>query len=860
MISSTIIGFINNAALLISLVLMYDIFAIKGSEEKFVLGKILLGIVLGCIGAAIMMTPWEFLPGIVFDTRSVLLCVTGFFFGTVPTLIAVMICSVYRFVIGGSGVWTGVAVIISSGVIGLVWRYWLKKGFENTSTGNLYALGVVTHVVMLLWMLTLPNPDAFNVLSKISVPVLLIYPLCTVLIGKLIVNRLRRIEKTFALEESEKKLRESEAKYRHLFESMTQGVVIQDAEGRIIETNLAACETMGLTMDQMLGKTASDPRWGLIHKDGSPYNPVEMPSNIALRTGKPSKNVHCGIYVPEKDEYRWILIGSVPRFKDGETKPFSTMTVFTDISAQTLAEKNLIQTEKRYRSLFENMTAGFVLFEVVEDKNGAPVDLVIVAANKGFETATGLKIQDVIDKRLSRVLPGLENDSKDWIATYGEIALTGTPQQFEQGSELLGSYYSITAYQAEPKQCAVTFTDITEHKKTEKERENLQAQLLQVQKMEAVGNLAGGVAHDFNNMLSVILGYTELALESTELPGSVHADLEEVLSAARRSTDITRQLLAFARKQTIDPKVLNLNDTIEVMLKMIRRLIGEDIDLSWLPDGDLWSVNIDPSQLDQILVNLCVNARDAIDDVGKVTIETENISLDEKYCSEHIGFTPGNFVLLAVSDDGCGMTKETIEKIFEPFFTTKRLGQGTGMGLSTIFGIVKQNDGFINVYSEIAVGTTFKIYLPRYEGESEETVTKAGTENQLARGETVLVVEDEDSILQLCKRMLTELGYCVLTANTPEEAINMVGTHDKEIHLLLTDVVMPKMNGRDLAEHLQSVYPAIKTLFMSGYTANVIAHHGVLEKGIHFVPKPLSRQVLAAKVREALEDNKTCNE
>ncbi len=263
---------------------------------------------------------------------------------------------------------------------------------------------------------------------------------------------------------------------------------------------------------------------------------------------------------------------------------------------------------------------------------------------------------------------------------------------------------------------------------------------------------------------------------------------------------------------------------------------------------------MDPSQIDQILVNLFVNARDAIVDVGKVTIETENISLDESYCSEHIGFIPGDFVLLAVSDDGCGMTKETTEKIFEPFFTTKMLGQGTGMGLPTIFGIVKQNGGFINVYSEFGMGTTFKIYLPRHEGESEEIITNGGMENQLARGETVLVVEDEDSILQLCKRMLTELGYSVLTANTPEESINMAKTHDKEIHLLMTDVVMPRMNGRDLAEHLQAVYPAIKILFMSGYTANVIAHHGVLEKGIHFVTKPLSRQVLAAKVREALEE------
>ena len=592
MIPSSIIGFVNNAALLLALALLYDIFSIDKSGLKSGFRKLLLGIILGCIGVAIMMNPWEFIPGIVFDTRSVLLCITGFFFGTVPTLVTILICSVYRFVIGGSGVWTGVAVITTSGAIGLAWQYWQKNEIEDVSIGNLYTLGMVTHVFMLLWMLTLPRSIAFNVLSKISVPVLLIFPLCTVLLGKLIVNRLHRIEKTSALEESEKKLRESEAKYRHLFESMTQGVVMQDAEGRIIEANLAACEIMGLTMDQMLGKTASDPRWGLIHQDGSPYDPVETPSNIALRTGKPSKNVYCGIYVPEKDDYHWILIGSVPRFKDVDTKPFSTMTVFTDITAQRLAEKNLIKSEKRYRLLFENMTAGFVLFEVVEDENGTAVDLIIVAANKGFEITTGFKIQDVIGKRLTRVLPGIENDVADWIGMYGKTALTGTPQQFEQSSELLGYYYSIVAYQAGPKQCAVIFTDITDRKRVEKEREDLQSQLLQAQKMEAVGSLAGGVAHDFNNMLSVITGYTELALESTELSSHVRTDLEEVLNAARRSVDITRQLLAFARKQIIEPKVLNLNDTVEEMLNMIRRLIGEDIDLAWLPAGHLWSVNI----------------------------------------------------------------------------------------------------------------------------------------------------------------------------------------------------------------------------------------------------------------------------
>jgi two-component system, cell cycle sensor histidine kinase and response regulator CckA len=392
----------------------------------------------------------------------------------------------------------------------------------------------------------------------------------------------------------------------------------------------------------------------------------------------------------------------------------------------------------------------------------------------------------------------------------------------------------------------ITARDITEY-------DNLQSQLVQTQKMESVGRLAGGVAHDYNNILSVILGYTELALDKVDQNDPLHADLQEILTAAMRSTDITRQLLAFARKQTVAPKVLDLNETLEAMLKMLRKLIGEDIDLTWHPRANLWPVKMDPSQVDQILVNLCVNARDAIADVGKVTIETDKTTFNAAYCSDHVGFIPGEFVLLAVSDNGCGMDKETLDKLFEPFFTTKELGQGTGLGLATVYGIVKQNDGFINVYSEPGKGTTFKIYLPRHAGEAEEISVEGAAEIPKGRGEIVLVVEDEASILKLANRILDGLGYKVLTAGTPGEALVLAKEHAGKLHLLITDVVMPEMNGRELANRLQALYPDLKTLFMSGYTANVIAHRGVLETGVCFMPKPFSKKALAVKVREALD-------
>jgi len=397
--------------------------------------------------------------------------------------------------------------------------------------------------------------------------------------------------------------------------------------------------------------------------------------------------------------------------------------------------------------------------------------------------------------------------------------------------------------------------DITERKRYAVEKLKLEEQLNQAHRMESVGRLAGGVAHDFNNMLGVILGHADEALDKIDKGNPLFFHLQEIHKASERSSNLTRQLLAFARKQTASPKVLEPNEIIAGMLNMLNRLIGEDIQLHWLPGNDLWSIMIDPSQIDQILANLFVNARDAIIGTGKITIETSNISLDENYCVDHAESIPGEYVLLTVSDSGCGMDKEILGNIFEPFFTTKGMGKGTGLGLAMVYGIIKQNHGFITVYSEPGHGTTFKIYLPRHIGEIQQVVP---AEQQVpvicsSGKETVLVVEDEPSLLDLCKIILEGQGYRVLAANTPEEAISLAQEHSGEIDLLMTDVVMPEMNGRDLANKMLSLQPNLKRLFMSGYTANVIADHGILDEGLHFIQKPFSRKDLTAKVREALD-------
>jgi PAS domain S-box-containing protein len=478
--------------------------------------------------------------------------------------------------------------------------------------------------------------------------------------------------------------------------------------------------------------------------------------------------------------------------------------------------------------------------------------------NPAFERTTGYSRREAVGQNL-RILKSGKQDKAFYRHLWGTIS-SGRPWQGRMVNKRKdGTLFTEEATISPVRDASgqiVSYVavkhDITEHLQ-------LTAQFQQAQKMESVGRLAGGVAHDYNNMLSVILGFSGLAIEKLDPADPLYNDLQEIIKASQRATEITRQLLAFARKQVVEPVVLDLNTTIEGMLKMLRRLIGEDIALSWNPKADLWPVKIDPSQLDQILANLFVNARDAITDIGKIIIETHTVTFDEVYCADHPGFVEGDFVMLAVSDNGCGIDSANIEKIFEPFFTTKELGHGTGLGLATVYGIVKQNNGYINVYSEPGKGTTFKIYLPRHKGTSAGVTRENAPLLPEGKGERVLVVEDDEAILKLTGRILQRLGYTVSTANTADEALSVAKRHAGRIHLLLTDVVMPKMNGRELANQLQSFCPNLKTLFMSGYTADIIASRGVLDEGAHFVQKPFSSLVLATAVRKVLDAEREKN-
>jgi len=531
------------------------------------------------------------------------------------------------------------------------------------------------------------------------------------------------------------------------------------------------------------------------------------------------------------------------------------MEIATDITEHKLAAKELEKQKTTFESLFESIPDAILLTNMERR---------IVAINQGFTNIFGHTLDEVVGKPTSVIYASEEESLRQGRLRYNITAEEAAKPYIvnyrrKDGTSLPGETIGtkVLAPDGEPLGFFGLIRDISERIKTDQERIDLENQLHQAQKIESIGQLAGGVAHDFNNMLGVILGHAELAMIKAETSSPLLSAVEAISAAAKRSADLTRQLLTFARKQTISPKVINLNEEITGILNMLQRLIGENINLSWNPTSNLWSVKVDTSQIDQILANLCVNARDAIAGNGKISIKTENHTLDEGATNAlPYDVVPGDYVLLSVSDNGCGMDKQVQAHIFEPFYTTKEVGSGTGLGLATVYGAVKQNHGFITVYSEVGLGTIFNIYLPRTSKAVEAKQKTA--EKPLLRGtETILLVEDDEMLLHLVTTMLEESGYTVLSAATTELAQTLAREHSGQIELLISDMIMPAMNGRELSAKLQTLRPKMKVLFLSGYPADIISNHGVIKDEIHFLQKPFSLEVLTSKVREVLDEYRT---
>ncbi len=524
--------------------------------------------------------------------------------------------------------------------------------------------------------------------------------------------------------------------------------------------------------------------------------------------------------------------------------------VFFDITDHRLMEEKLRESEKRFRAFMDHTpTAAFM-----KDRQGHYLYVNGVCerfADKKTEDWMGLTDYDLWPEDIAR--QHRESDQEILDRNFPLASLMTIPSL--QGNLTYWSVYKFPIIPNAQDQVLIggVAVDITEQKQAEETKAKLEAQLAAAQKLESIGRLAGGIAHDFNNLLSAIMGFGELLQMDLAPDDPKRSYAEEISKAAQRGANLTKQLLAFSRKQILQPRVLNLNTVVLDMENMLQRLIGEHIDLEVALDSQLGYLQADPTQIEQVILNLAVNARDAMPRGGKLTIETANIDLDEVYAKQHLSVAPGSYILLAVSDTGHGMDGETLTHIFEPFYTSKEKGEGTGMGLATVYGIVKQSGGDIWVYSEVGKGATFKIYLPRVDALPEADERRVLPSKKLRGQETILVVEDEELVRTMIAEALRRYGYQVLEARKGAEALVLHQEHQHPIDLLMTDVVMPEMSGQSLAERLVQANPHLKVLFTSGYSDNAIVRHGILLEGLHFIQKPFTIVALLQKIREVLD-------
>ncbi len=626
--------------------------------------------------------------------------------------------------------------------------------------------------------------------------------------------------------------------FKQTIEASKEAIFWLKDSGQFAYVNKSACDSLNYSREELLSKYLWD-----IDPDYSEETFQSLWGKLAINETVQHETRH--------------------QRKDGTTFPvevYSTVLSYKgkiyhtsfvrNLSERKAVEATLRESENRFRALLDTIP------DYIWLKDG---DGVYLSCNANFEKLYGAK--DIIGKT---DYDFVDKDLADFFRQNDKIAMQASkPMTNEEwltvavtGEKILMLTTKVPMYAPDGSIIGVLGVgrDITALKKAEEEKSELENQLYQTRKIESIGQLAGGIAHDFNNMLGVILGHCELVRLKGQGDNPFDFHIQEIQKAARHSADLTKQLLTFARKQTISPQSIDLNETVPSMLKMLQRLIGEEIKLFWSPAPQLWPIYVDPSQVDQILANLCVNARDAINGSGNIYIETENISFQEvpdKFKAFDV--MPGHYVKIAVTDNGCGMTKEILAHIFEPFYTTKSVGSGTGLGLATVYGAVKQNDGFIDVHSEPGAGTTFDIFFPR------NTAVKVSVPNNEGShffhgNETILLVEDEEMLLNMESAILAQCGYQVLAAGNAERAVAIAQTHSGPIHILVTDVVMPEMNGWELSKKLEAIRPEMKVLFLSGYSADILSNKRNVSQGINILKKPISMTSLTLKIRNILND------
>ncbi len=647
-------------------------------------------------------------------------------------------------------------------------------------------------------------------------------------------REIRECKERVARREAEEALRLSEARFRTLAESGLVGIIVAESSGQIIEANEAFLE--------MVGYSRQDLAAGLVS-----WASMTPPEWVDLNAAATEQLRACGVARTWEKEYlrrdgtRVPVLVGVAALEGGKNIALSIdLTERKRAEAgRSRAEEALRASEEQYRVLFENSPLTKWLYDVDTLRFLAVNDAAVRTYGYSREEFLGMTIMGI---RPPQDVPQLETAMKRRV---DEGHLGVWPHRRKDGTVFKAEIHAHTFLQDGATHRLIVAMDVTESRR-------LEEQLRQAQKMEAVGRLAGGVAHDFNNVLSVILGYGEMLLSDLPAGEPMRDDIDEIAKAARRAADLTRQLLTFSRQQVMDPKVLDLNDLLSNVDKMLRRVLGADVDLASLPAKGLGRVRADPGSIEQVVMNLVVNARDAMPTGGHLTIETANVELDEEYARLHAGAKPGPHVMLAVTDTGIGMDAQTLGRIFEPFFTTKPQGKGTGLGLSTVFGIVHQSGGTVWAYSEPGKGTTFKVFLPRVDASLD--ARNSDLPPPVVRGtETILLVDDDDQVRLVARAILLKHGYQVIEARNAGEALLHAENHSGAIHLLLTDVVMPQVSGPALAVRLAATRPEMKVLCMSGYTDDSIVRHGVIEGHVAFLQKPVTPLSLTRKVRSVLD-------
>lgn len=925
---------INNLALLVALSVLSGFIGmrVRSRDQK----SLLQGFLFGSTAVIGMFCPLKMAPGVIFDGRSVILSLCGLFFGPRAVLIAAGMAAACRLWLGGAGVEMGLSTIVTSSVLGVLFYRRQQRLNREVSLELLCGFGLLVNMVLCLCMFTLPYDNALLSLKKVAPAVLLVYPLATVLMGKVLLDQRERAKYLSALQDSEQR-------FRNLANSGPGLMWSCGVDGQGTFVNQAYLVYTGRTFAQSIGGGWRE----CIHPDDlAPY--VEIRTKAMARR----ERFEFVYRLRRHDgEYRWFLNSASPNLDtQGDFQGYIGHCLDITESRQTEEALRRIEwmlskkPQKRELSLLGALdgrsalatlnTQGTVLRSVGRDRLASIVSeslellgtYAVVFESDGsyafclFESewcrlldrascrACGVpdKEKVVLSGRwlchescwtecAQPLMADRSSEESDVVCaggihlysvpiragdeTVGAIVFGyGDPPRDPERLEALSKLYRVpvdelskaaAAYDSRPpyivemakqrlRSAAWLIGSLVETRQLEDARTRMEDHFRQSQKMEALGRLAGGVAHDFNNILQAIRGYGEMLLARLPAEGQMQEFATAIVEGSKRAETMTRQLLMLAKKQASDPKVFELNDAVAVALQMLRQLLGDAVELVWAPAKEQILVRMDDGQLNQILMNLAVNARDAIKDKGRIVIGTGRETFDAARCMQCPDCVPGPYVVLTVADNGCGMDPEKVSRLFEPFFTTQEYGRGTGLNVAAVYGLVKQNRGHIEVHSSPGNGTVFKLYFPEQKtleaSADEATAPVAQAEKQAVEKKTVLVVDDEEALLRTSRRMLEDLAYSVLTATGPEEALRLVKSYSGPIDLLLTDVVMPGMSGRELWKKVEGLRPDMKCVYMSGFTANIIAQKSVFEKGVNFLQKPFSKVILANKLNEVLSD------